>query len=93
MIEADIMQRVLLYPRETVLPDLVVYNENGDPETVKYHLLATMLLNELQKQQQVTMDQAAQLAAVKMQLAELTTLTSRLARSATPISEVQLASN
>ena len=33
-----------------VFPDLVVYTEDGEPETVKYHLLATLLLNELQKQ-------------------------------------------
>ena len=76
-----------------VFPDLVVYDEDGEPETVKYHMLATLLLNELQKQQQVTADQAAQLAAVEMQLAELTALTSRLAQSVTPVSEVQLASN
>ncbi len=51
-----------------VFPALVVYNEHGEPETVKYHLLATLLLNELQKQrseiqtlQQVTVDQAAHL--------------------------------
>jgi hypothetical protein len=50
-----------------VFPPLVVYNEDGEPETVKYHLLATLLLNELQKQrskfqtlQQVIVDQAAQ---------------------------------
>jgi len=76
-----------------VFPDLVVYNEDGEPETIKYHLLATMLLNELQKQQQVTADQAAQLAALDNQLSELTALTSRLAQSVTPVSEVQLASN
>ncbi len=41
--------------------------EDGEPETVKYHLLVTLLLNELQKQrsefqtlQQVIVDQAAQ---------------------------------
>ena len=57
-----------------VFPDLVVYNDDGEPETVKYHLLATMLLNELQKQQgefqelqQVTADQAAQLVALARQ--------------------------
>jgi anti-sigma28 factor (negative regulator of flagellin synthesis) len=51
-----------------VFPALVVYNEHGEPETVKYHLLATLLLNELQKQrseiqtlQQVTVDQATHL--------------------------------
>ena len=57
-----------------MFPDLVVYNDDGEPETVKYHLLATMLLNELQKQQgefqelqQVTADQAAQLVALARQ--------------------------
>ncbi len=50
-----------------VFPALVVYNEHGEPETVKYHLLATLLLNELQKLrseiqtlQQVIVDQATQ---------------------------------
>jgi hypothetical protein len=33
-----------------VFPDLVVYDEEGKPFTVKYHLLSAMLLNELQKQ-------------------------------------------
>ena len=32
-----------------VFPELVVYNDEGQPETVKYHLLSTMLLNELQR--------------------------------------------
>ena len=41
-----------------VFPDLVVYNEDGTPETVKYSLLATLLLNELQKQYQVNQKQA-----------------------------------
>ena len=35
-----------------VFPDLVVYDEEGEPFTVKYHLLSSMLLNELQKQQE-----------------------------------------
>ena len=42
-------------------------SDDAEPETVKYHLLATLLLNELQKQrsefqtlQQVIVDQAAQ---------------------------------
>ncbi len=33
-----------------VFPDLVVYDEEGQPFTVKYHLLASMLLNEVKKQ-------------------------------------------
>ena len=32
-----------------VFPDLVVYDEEGQPFTVKYHLLSSMLLNELQR--------------------------------------------
>jgi len=32
-----------------VMPDLVVYDLQGDPQTVKYHELPAMLLNELQK--------------------------------------------
>ena len=33
-----------------VFPDLAVLNEDGQPETVKYHLLAPLLLNEVQEQ-------------------------------------------
>ncbi len=32
-----------------VFPELVVYDEEGRPFTVKYHLLSSMLLNELQE--------------------------------------------
>ncbi len=32
-----------------VFPELVVYDEQGEPFTVKYHLLSSMLLNELKK--------------------------------------------
>ena len=31
-----------------VFPELAVFNKDGQPETVKYHLLAPMLLNEMQ---------------------------------------------
>ncbi len=33
-----------------IFPELVVYDEDGKPFTVKYHLLSPMLLNELRKQ-------------------------------------------
>ena len=36
-----------------VAPELVVHDEQGKPFTVRYHLLAPMLLNELQKQEHV----------------------------------------
>jgi hypothetical protein len=32
-----------------VFPDLVVHDEDGEPFTVRYHLLSAMLLNELQR--------------------------------------------
>lgn len=34
-----------------VLPELVVRDEQGQPETVAYHVLPSLLLNEYQKQQ------------------------------------------
>ena len=36
-----------------VYPDLVAYDKDGQPYTVKYQYLAPMLLNELQKQHAV----------------------------------------
>ena len=33
-----------------VFPELVIYDREGLPETVKYHLLSSLLLNEVQKQ-------------------------------------------
>ena len=36
-----------------VFPELAVLNADGTPETVKYHLLAPLLLNELQHQSKV----------------------------------------
>lgn len=32
-----------------IFPDIVVYNKEGQPETVQYHILPALLLNELQK--------------------------------------------
>ena len=47
-----------------VFSDLVVYNDDGEPEAVKYRLLSTLLLNEFQKLEQVTADQEAQLVSL-----------------------------
>jgi len=35
-----------------VAPDLVVFGEDGSPETVRYHFVNAMLLNEVQRQRQ-----------------------------------------
>ena len=62
-----------------VLPDLAVFNDKGQPETVKYHLLPALLLNEaqrqhninesqteqIQRQQKTIVSQAEQIAALK----------------------------
>jgi hypothetical protein len=65
-----------------VYPDLVVYDETGQPQAVRYHLINAMLLNEVQKQerriaaqrQQLT-DQARQM---RTQAKQMETLTRRL---------------
>ena len=61
-----------------VFPDLVVYDEEGEPFTVKYHILSSMLLNELKTEvergqaRDGRMDQMeAETAALKEQLARL----------------------
>jgi hypothetical protein len=45
-----------------VFPDLAVFNDNGTPETVKYHLLPTFLLAGVQSQQRTIEAQAAKIA-------------------------------
>jgi len=54
-----------------VFPDLVVFNDKGQPETVKYRLLSSLLLNELQKQHSELSGQVAEIDDLKNQLAEL----------------------
>jgi len=56
-------------------PDLVVYDEAGQPFTVKYHEMAPMLLNEMQKQQHTI---EAQRRENQVQQAQIAALTMRL---------------
>jgi hypothetical protein len=53
-----------------VYPDLVAYDKDGQPYTVKYQYLAPMLLNELQKQHTVV---AAQQDVIKTQQEQIQT--------------------
>ena len=62
-----------------VFPDLVVYNEEGQPETVKYRLLSTLLLNELQKQSSLNESQNIELARLHEQSQELKVLQAEVA--------------
>lgn len=58
-----------------VFPDLVVYDDEGQPFTVKYHMLSSMLLNEMQL---MTERQAQRDQAVERAMGELNERLSRL---------------
>ncbi len=51
-----------------VYPDLVQYDDQGKPFTVRYHLINVMLLNELQKEHGRTQELQDQVAEQKAQL-------------------------
>jgi hypothetical protein len=72
-----------------VYPNLVVYDDKGQPQTVRYHFVNAMLLNEVQKQARQIADQGAQIAeqremitAQAHQLTQLTEQTRRVADQA-----------
>jgi hypothetical protein len=52
-----------------VLPELVVFDELGRPETVKYHLLSSLLLAQVREQQAVLLELHARLRAVEAMVA------------------------
>jgi hypothetical protein len=54
-----------------VYPDLVVRNADGQVETVQYHKLTPMLLNEVQQQRQVIERQQQELDSMAARLARL----------------------
>jgi hypothetical protein len=54
-----------------VLPDLVVHSPSGEAETVLYHELPAMLVNELQKQQRRIERQEELIAALQTRLTAL----------------------
>jgi hypothetical protein len=60
-----------------VYPDMVAYDKDGQPYTVKYQYLAPMLLNELQKQHTVV---AAQQDVIKTQQQQIKEMQQRLSR-------------
>jgi trimeric autotransporter adhesin len=54
-----------------VMPDLVVYNQQGQPETVAYQTLAPLLVNELQREHARAEKQADALKAMQKELSAL----------------------
>jgi hypothetical protein len=55
---------------EKVMPDLVIYNAQGTPESVAYETLPSLLLNEYQKQGRKLADAETYLAANQSELVE-----------------------
>lgn len=64
-----------------VFPELVVFNDENQPETVKYRLISSMLLNEVQKQHTKLNGQVAEIAELREQLADLNLLVERIAQN------------
>jgi len=60
-----------------VSPQLVVFDKDGVPQTVRYHFVNAMLLNEVQKQRQLVEEQQGTIAR---QQAEIQDLAARLAK-------------
>ena len=71
-----------------VFPELVVLNEDNQPETVKYRLLSSLLLNELQKQNTSLKRQEGEVAKLKAQVAELYKLAGQVAQLTEPTSDL-----
>ncbi len=51
-----------------VYPELVAYDNDGKPYTVRYQYIATMLLNEVQKQRAIVASQREEIEGLKQQL-------------------------
>ena len=60
-----------------VYPELVTRTATGEVQTVKYHELIPMLLNELQRQRQAFQQESAEVAMLRKELADLRTLVSQ----------------
>jgi hypothetical protein len=54
-----------------VYPDLVAYDRDGRPETVRYHLVNALLLNEVQKQHRTIESQQTEIEGLKARLSKL----------------------
>jgi hypothetical protein len=62
-----------------VYPELVDFSESGRPQSVKYHLLSSMLLNELQKQRRQLEAQETEIRELRAQKSKIRDLEARLA--------------
>ncbi|MDX1385392.1 MAG: tail fiber domain-containing protein, partial [Thermoanaerobaculia bacterium] len=65
-----------------IFPELVANDRNGEPYTVRYHLLAPLLLGEVQRQQAELDRRGDEVAELRARLAELERLVDGVERSA-----------
>jgi hypothetical protein len=63
---------------DKVYPELVIHDNDGMIQGVRYDELAPLLLNEVQKQQQVNATQTARIASLEQKLAEVDDLKRQL---------------
>ncbi len=63
---------------DKVYPELVIHDQNGRIDGVRYDELAPMLLDQVQKDHQVMAVQAAEISALKEQVARISALEERL---------------
>lgn len=63
---------------DSVMPELVVRNKDGSPETVAYQYIPSLLLNEYQKQHKELVDTKAKMAEMQSQIDKLNTITKKL---------------
>lgn len=61
-----------------VAPQLVVYDEKGAPQTVRYHFVNAMLLNEVQKQRRLTEEQERTIVGQESKIQDLEARLSKL---------------
>jgi polyhydroxyalkanoate synthesis regulator phasin len=81
-VEGTVQYGLIAEEVDKVYPELVIRNNEGKIQGVRYDELAPMLLNEmqseLQKQQQVNADQTAKIASLEQQVAKVNKLQQRL---------------
>jgi len=54
-----------------VAPQLVAFDDEGDPETVRYHFVSAMLLNEVKKQRRLVEQQQFRIEELEARLARI----------------------
>ena len=75
-----------------VFPELVVRDSEGKPETVRYDLIATLLLNEFEKERAIVQAQAERIAELEKQTEGLARLKQEFARMAETLERLDHAS-